>query len=104
MELEEMSREQLIGLIREMQSYMDSVIVFWGDKKEFLETFKGIAANEGDEYTSEESACAKTIIEKDGAFDDFLELLRDSFDRGGINYAISEKINSIMEEVAGRHT
>jgi len=29
--------------------------------------------------------------------------LRDSFERGGINYVISEKISAIMEEVAVKH-
>ncbi len=103
MDLEAMNREELIRYINEMTEYMDNVIVFWGDKRELLETFRNVAENKDGEFTQQEAANAAIILGSDGAFDDFLQLLRDSFERGGINYVISEKISAIMEEVAVKH-
>ncbi len=102
MDYAEMSKEELVKQLTELNEYMDNVIVFWGDKKGFIETFRQVARNEGDEYTPQESEHARIILEKEGAFDEFVELVRDSFERGGINYVISEKISSIMQEVAER--
>jgi hypothetical protein len=104
MDFDKMSREELIVQIRELNDYLDNVIVFWGGKREYLETFKEIAENgPGGEYSEEEIRNAKTILESPGAYDEFIELVRDSFDRGGINYLLAEKISAIMEEVASRH-
>ena len=103
MNLENMDREELINHIREMNEYMDNVIVFWGGKKEFQETFREVAANKGGEYSEQEAKNASLILESEGAFDEFVQLLRDSFERGGINYMLSEKISALMEEVASRH-
>ena len=103
MDLESMTREELIRQIREMTAYMDNVIIFWGGKQEFLETFRQVSENKGGEYTSEEARNASLILEADGAFDDFVELLRDSFERGGISYMLSEKISALMQEVADRY-
>lgn len=103
MNFDAMSREELIEQIRELNEYMDNVIVFWGGKREFVETFRQVGNNEGDEYTAEEVRNAKIILESEGAFDDFIELVRDSFERGGISYVLSEKVSAIMEEVAERH-
>jgi len=103
MNFETMSREDLIERLRELNEYMDNVIVFWGGKREFLETFRQVADNDGEEYTEEEARNAKIILESKGAFDNFVELVRDSFERGGINYVLSEKISAIMEEVAERY-
>jgi hypothetical protein len=100
MDYARMSKEELIKQLEELNEYMDNVVVFWGDKRGFMETFKQVAANEGDVYTTEESEHARIILENEGAFDEFIELVRDSFERGGINYVISEKISSIMQEVA----
>lgn len=102
MDLETMSREDLIRHIREMNDYMDNVIVFWGGKREYLDTFKEIAENANKEYSDTEMRDAKTILATSGAFDEFIELLRDSFERGGINYLLAEKVSAIMEEVASR--
>ncbi len=44
----------------------------------------------------------KRSFENDGAFDEFIELVRESFERGGINYVLSEKVSAIMQEVAER--
>lgn len=98
-----MNREELIRYINEMNEYMDNVIVFWGDKRALVETFRNVAENKDGEFTQQEAANAAIILGSDGAFDDFLQLLRDSFERGGINYVISEKISAIMEEVAVKH-
>ena len=100
MDLENATREELIQEMQQMLEYMDNVIVFWGGKKEFRETFNQVAQNADSEYTPEEARNAKIILESDGGFDTFLELVRESFDRGGINYMLSEKVSSIMEEVA----
>ena len=103
MDLDGMSREELIQYIKEMNDYMDNVIVFWGGKREFRETFKEVAGNSDGEYTEEESRNAATILENERAFDEFVQLVRDSFERGGISYILSEKISAIMEEVTARH-
>lgn len=103
MDFEGMDREQLIEELKELTRYMDNVVVFWGGKKEFKDTFSAVAANESDEYTPQEVENASLLMNSDGAFDAFIELVRDSFDRGGINYMLSEKISALMEEVADRY-
>ena len=103
MDIAKMTREELIDHIREMNDYIDNVVVLWGGKRQFRETFEAVARNESGEYTKEESANAKIIIETEGAFDEFIEMVRDSFERGGINYVLSEKISALMEEVASRY-
>ncbi len=103
MDLEGMTKDELIAHIKQMNEYMDNVVVFWGDKRELLVTFQEVARNENHEYTTEEAANASTIVETDGAFEEFVKLTRDSFDRGGISYVLSEKISALMAEVASRH-
>ena len=103
MDFDGMSREELVQHIQDMNNYMDNVIVFWGGKREFRETFEQVARNHEGEYTQEEARNASLILESDGAFDKFVELVRDSFERGGISYVLSEKISAIMEEVATRY-
>ncbi|MGB6067801.1 MAG: hypothetical protein WBG50_23590 [Desulfomonilaceae bacterium] len=103
MDFDGMSREELVQHIKEMNDYMDNVIVFWGGKREFRETFQQVAKNDDGEYTEEESRNAASILEDGRAFDEFIELVRDSFERGGISYVLSEKISAIMEEVASKH-
>ncbi len=103
MDYENMSREELIGHIRQMDAYMDNVVVVWGGKKELLATLVEVAANSDQEYTEQEVANAAVILNTDGAFDEFIRLLRDSFERGGISYMLSEKISALMEETASRH-
>lgn len=102
MDFDKMNREELIERVKELNDYMENVIVFWGDKRDFRETFKQVAENRDGEFTDEEARNASLILETDGAFEEFIELVRDSFDRGGINYLISEKISAVMEEVAER--
>lgn len=103
MNLENMNREELISHIREMNDYMENVVVFWGGKREFQETFRDVASNKEGEYSEQEAKNAALILEAQGAFDEFIKLLRDSFERGGINYMLSEKISALMEEVATRY-
>jgi hypothetical protein len=103
MDLEDLTREDLIQQIREMNDYLDNVIVLWGGKREYLQTFEEIAENASKEYSDEEMRNAKAILENPGAFDEFIGLIRDSFERGGINYLLAEKISAIMEEVAEKH-
>jgi hypothetical protein len=103
MDIATMTREELIEHIKEMNDYIDNVVVLWGGKREFRETFEIVAQNESGEYTEEEVANAKIIIETEGAFDEFIQMVRDSFERGGINYVLSEKISALMEEVASGH-
>ena len=100
MDYESMSREELIKEIESINEYMDNIIVFWGDKKGFRMMFEDVASNEKGEYTPEEAQNAKFILDTEGAFDQFIELLKDSFDRGGIYHAISEKMSYIMEQVS----
>lgn len=104
MELENATREELIHEIKEMLDYMDNVIVFWGDKRELKNTFAQIAENADGECTAEEARNARIILESEGGFDTFLELVRESFEHGGINYMLSEKVSSIIEEVARRYS
>ena len=103
MDFSEMSREDLIKYINDMNEYMDNVIVLWGDKRELQATFRKVAENVDNEYTEKEAENASTILNSPGAFEEFIEFLKDSFDRGGINYLISEKISAIMEEVACKY-
>lgn len=102
MDIESMSREELIAHIKEMNAYMDNVVVFWGGKRELRETLAEVAANRDGEYTEQEARNAAVILKTQGAFEEFVELLRDSFERGGINYMLSEKISALMEEVVSR--
>jgi hypothetical protein len=103
MDLESMTREELLQHIKELNQYMENVVVFWGGKQEFKETFRQVAQNSDGEYTDEEAQNAAVLLEAEGAFDNFIEVLRDSFDRGGINYLLSEKISALMDEVASRY-
>jgi len=103
MDFDSMSREDLIKHIKDINDYMDNVIVFWGDKRDLQATFRKVAENQDNEFTEEEAANASTILNAPGAFDEFIQFMRDSFERGGINYVISEKISAIMEEVANKH-
>ncbi len=102
MDFDGMSREELVQHIRGMNDYMDNVIVFWGGKREFRETFAQVAQNNDGEYTEEEARNAAAILGTEGAFDEFIEMVRNSFERGGISYVLSEKISAIMEEVASK--
>jgi hypothetical protein len=102
MDLESMSREELIQYIRQLEQERDAVIVFWGDKSELRETLRQVSENSEQEFTAEEARSAGLILETPGAFEQFTGLLRDSFDRGGINYAISESMSSLMQEIADR--
>ncbi|MBM4325926.1 MAG: hypothetical protein FJ118_02075 [Deltaproteobacteria bacterium] len=102
MDIERMSREQLIDHVKELNQYMENVVVFWGGKREFRETMEEVARNESGEFTDEESRNAAVIIEKQGAFEEFIRLIQESFERGGISYVISEKISAIMQEVASK--
>ena len=104
MDLESMGKEELIEYINKMKQDLENVIVFWGDKRAYLETFQEVARNEDGEYTDEEAGNARVILDAEGAFDDFIQLVRDSFERGGINYAISEKISALMQETASRYS
>jgi hypothetical protein len=103
MDLEALSREELVHRLRAMEAYFDNVIVFWGDRNQLRETLSHVSKNEDGAYTAEEALNAKAILDAEGAFDQLIEMLRDSFDRGGINWAISEKMSAIMAEVAERH-
>ncbi len=100
MNVQDMSREELIRYIEDMNEYMANVIVFWGGKREFRETFAQVAENKDGEYTEDEAKNAAVLLNSEGAFDEFLEMVRDSFERGGISYVLSEKISALMEEVA----
>jgi hypothetical protein len=100
MDLGKMSREELIQHIHEMNDYLDNVIVLWGDKKQLRETLGLVAENTDNEFSAEEAAHAAAILKKEGAFDELIEKLQESFDRGGINFAISEKMSAIMQTVA----
>jgi hypothetical protein len=62
--------------------------------------FKEVACNDKSDYTPQEAVNAKYILETEGAFERFIELLQDSFEKGGIYHAISEKMSYIMEQVA----
>ena len=103
MDFDRMTREELIRHIKELEEYMDNVVVFWGGKREFRNTFQDVARNEAGEYTQQEAVNAAVILGSQGAFDEFIQLVKDSFEKGGINYAVSEKLSALMEEVASRH-
>jgi len=103
MDFDRMTREELVRHIKELEEYMDNVVVFWGGKREFRNTFRDVVRNESGEYTQQEAANAAVILGSQEAFDEFIQLVRDSFERGGINYVVSEKLSSLMEEVAARH-
>jgi len=103
MDFSEMSREDLIKYIHDINDYMDNVIVFWGDKRELQATFRKVAENSDNEFTQKEADNASTILNSPGAFEEFIAFVRDSFDPGGINYLISEKISVIMEEIANKY-
>ena len=103
MDLEQMSREELLEHVRELNRQMENVVVLWGGKKELRETLEEVSRNESNAYTQEEATNARIILESERGFEDFIELLRDSFERGGINYAISEKMSALMEETANRY-
>ena len=100
MDYESMTREELLNELRALNEYMSNVVVFWGDKRSLLSMFDEVTRNENGEFTEEEAQDAKFILETDGAFDRFVELLQDSFERGGIYHAISEKMSYIMEQVS----
>ena len=102
MDLDEVSREELVQQIKELQDHMDNVIVLWGGKREIRSTLEQVAENKDGEYTQEEARNAEILFRSDEAFNEFIEMVRDSFERGGINYVISEKISAIMDEVASR--
>ena len=104
MALEDLSKEELIQRVKELNEYMENVIVFWGGRKELRETFDEVARNESGEYTDQEVQNAAILKGSQGAFDEFVELIKDSFDRGGINFAIREKMSTLMEEAASRYT
>ncbi len=103
MDLEQMTQEQLVARLRELNDYMNNVIVFWGGKKELRETFREVAENKEGEYTQDEAKNARTLLDNDAAYEELVEMIRDSFDRGGISYAVSEKISALMDEVCTRH-
>jgi hypothetical protein len=100
MDYESMTREELLSELRALNEYMSNVVVFWGDKRGLLSMFDEVARNENGEFTEEEAQDAKFILETDGAFDRFVELLQDSFERGGIYHAISEQMSYLLEQVS----
>jgi len=105
MELESVNREELavrLQELKELREYFEDTVVFWGSKRQMRETFKEVSENESGEYTDEEARNAGIILKTEGAFDKFIELTRESFDRGGINYAISEKMSALMQETVER--
>lgn len=103
MDYEGMGREELLNHVQALEKYLDDVVVLWGSKKDLKETFSNVARNPDGDFTAEESRNARIILESEGAFDEFIQMLRDSFERGGISYALSEKISALMEEIASRH-
>lgn len=103
MDYEKMSREELLSHIRSLNDDLSDVVVMWGSRRDLRETFARVADNADGEFTQEEARNAAIIVEVEGAFDEFVEMLRDSFERGGIGYALSEKISALMEQVASRH-
>lgn len=102
MDYENMSRQELIDRTRETDEYMDNVVVFWGGKRELRDTLALVAENREKEYTEEEAGNASLILQTQGSFEEFIEVIQDSFERGGINYMLSEKMSAIMQEVADR--
>lgn len=104
MDYSAMTREELVKRLGELDSFMSDVVVFWGSKNGLRQTFEAVAENASEEYTDAEVENAKLLTEMPGAFNEFIQLVRDSFERGGINYAISEKISELMDEAAKRVT
>ncbi len=100
MNYEEMTKEELAKELRALNDYMENIVVFWGDKKGFRTMFEEVARNDNSDYTPQEARNANYILETEGAFARFIELLQDSFEKGGIYHAISEKMSYIMEQVA----
>jgi len=98
-----MSREELLKHIKRLEDYNENVIVFWGGKRELRETLTLVKENKHGDYTQEEVHNASLILDTEAAFQTLIELLRESFDHGGINYVLSEKISAIMQEVADRY-
>ena len=82
---------------------MDNVLVFWGGRREFLQTLEEVARNEKGGFTDTEQNNASIILQTEGAFEELIELIRDSFERGGINYVVSEKVSALMEDVTKRY-
>lgn len=103
MDYEHMGKEELLSHIRSLNDDLEDVVVMWGSKKDLRDTFARVAENAEREFTEEEARNAGIIVWSDGAFEEFIQMLRDSFERGGISYALSEKISALMEEVASRH-
>jgi hypothetical protein len=103
MDYERMTREELLSHIRSVNDDLSDVVVMWGSRKDLRETFARVAANADSGFTQEEARNAAIILEAEGAFEEFIEMLRDSFERGGIGYALSEKISALMEQVASKH-
>jgi hypothetical protein len=105
MEFESVNREELAARLqelKELREHFEDTVVFWGSKRQMRDTFQEVAENASGEYTDEEAANAQIILKDEGAFDTFIELTRESFDRGGINYVISEKLSALMQETAAR--
>jgi hypothetical protein len=103
MDIEAMSREDLIVHLRQLTAHIDNVIVLWGGKRELKETLQHVAQNPDQEFTEEEAADAIAIVQHEGALEELIKMLRDSFERGGINFAISEKMSAIMQTVGGKY-
>jgi methylmalonyl-CoA mutase N-terminal domain/subunit len=82
---------------------MDDVVVFWGGRKAMHETFAQVAGNMGEEFTEQEARNASIILQAEDAVDEFLRLVHDSFERGGISDMLLERASALMEEVAARH-
>jgi hypothetical protein len=102
MDYENMNRQELVNRLRELDDYMDNVVVFWGGKHEMRDTLALVAENKDKEYTEEEATNAALILHTQGSFEEFIDIIRDSFERGGISYMLSEKMSSLMQEVADR--
>ena len=100
MNYEDMTKEELAKELRALNDYMENIVVFWGDKKGFRTMFEEGAPNDNTDYNPQEARNANYILETEGAFARFIELLQDSFEKGGIYHAISEKMSYIMEQVA----
>lgn len=103
MDYNNMSKKQLIDRIASLEDYMNNVMVFWGDKREYKKIFEEVAKNETGEYTEDEVKSAKVLVDNQKAFDEFVELTQASFERGGISHILSEKVSALMIEAASRH-
>lgn len=102
MNYEAMEKDDLIARLRQMDAFLDNVVVFWGGKRELRQTLEEVAENKEGAYTDEEARNARTILETEGLFDQFIEMLKKSFELGGINFAVQENMTSIMQAVASR--